>query len=150
MNLSAREEIAAPADRVFAEMTDYPRLARLAEARGVRLTRLDSLPAPDVGMCWMALAPIRGQLREVRSEVTAFAPGRGYAVASTIGGIEGLTEVELTALGDARTRLRIVVDLRPVSLSGRLLIQPLRLGKGALQERFRIRVAGLARSIEAG
>jgi hypothetical protein len=37
-----------------------------------------------------------------------------------------------------------------VTLAGRLLIQPLRLGKGALQERLRIRVAGFARSIEAG
>jgi carbon monoxide dehydrogenase subunit G len=150
MNLSAREEIAAPADRVFAAVSDYDRLARMAEGRGVAFTRHDTLSAPAPGMCWTARAPVRGQMRDIRSEVTAFAPGRGFTIASALGGIEGTTEVEVTPLGPNRSRLRIAIELRPVTLAGRLLIQPLRLGKGALQERLRIRVAGFARSIEAG
>jgi hypothetical protein len=89
-------------------------------------------------------------MRDIRSEVTAFTPGKGFTIASALGGIEGVTEVEVTPLGPERTRLRISVELHPVTLAGRLLIQPLRLGKGALQERFRIRVAGLARAVEAG
>jgi uncharacterized protein YndB with AHSA1/START domain len=149
MNLSAREEIAAASDRVFAAVSDYDRLARMAEGRGVTLTRHDALVAPAPGMCWTARAPVRGQMRDIRSEVTEFVPGRGFTIASALGGIEGTTEVEVTPLGPDRTRLRISVELRPVTLAGRLLIQPLRLGKGALQERFRIRVAGLARSIES-
>ena len=150
MKLSAREEIAAPAETVFEAVTDFDRLARLAEKRGVTLRPMGDGLAPGRGFAWTALAPIRGQMREIASEVTVFDPVRGYAVASTVGGLSALTEVELTALPNARTRLRIAVEVRPVSFSGRILIQPLRLGKGALEERFRIRVAGFARSIEDG
>lgn len=149
MKLSAREEIDAPADQVFAAISDFPRIARLAEARGVPLRRTDVLAEPGVGMAWVAEAMIRGQRREIRSDVTDFAQGERIAITSRSGGIEGLTEVEVTLLGPEKTRLRLTVELRPVSLAGRILIQPLRLAKGSLQERLRIRVAGFARSLEA-
>jgi uncharacterized membrane protein len=149
MKLSAREEIDAPAQHVFAAITDFPRIARLAAARGVPLRRIDALAEPGVGMAWAAEATIRGQRREILSDVTDFSHGERIAITSRTGGIEGLTEVEVTLLGAERTRLRITVELRPTSLSGRVLIQPLRLAKGSLQERLRIRVAGFARSLEA-
>ena len=150
MKLSAREEISVPAETVFGAVTDFDRLARLAERRGVTLRPRGEGMVPCQGFAWTALAPIRGQVREIASEVTVFDPIRGYAVTSTVSGLSALTEVELTALPNDRTRLRIAVEVRPTSFSGRLLIQPMRLGKGVLEERFRIRVAGFARSIEGG
>jgi hypothetical protein len=150
MKISAREEIAAPAETVFRAVTNFDRLAVLAEGRGVTLRPTGAHPAPCRGFTWSALAPIRGQVREIASEVTLFDPVNGYTVASTVGGLAALTEVELTALPNDRTRLRIAVEVTPTSLAGRILIQPLRLGKGAMEERFRIRVAGFARAVEEG
>lgn len=150
MKLSAREEIAAPDHRVFAALTDFDALSRVAEGRGVTMRRTDDLPEPGLGMAWTAEAAVRGQMREIVSEVTEFAVAERVVVISRMGGVEGTTEVDLTPIGSERTRLRIAIDLRPISLTGRILIQPMRMAKGSLQERFRIRIAGLARFIEAG
>jgi len=56
--------------------------------------------------------------------------------------------VDLVALSRARTRLSVGLDVTPRTLAGRLMIQSMKLAKGNLSKRFRLRVADYAMDVE--
>jgi hypothetical protein len=56
--------------------------------------------------------------------------------------------VDLVALSPARTRLNVDLEITPRNLAGRLLIQSVKLAKGNLSKRFRLRVAEYAMDVE--
>lgn len=61
-----------------------------------------------------------------------------------------MTVVDLVALSRTRTRLFVSMELRPTTLSARLLLQSLRLAKGRLTGRLKTRMAEFGQRIEAG
>ncbi|MEO1026387.1 MAG: SRPBCC family protein, partial [Pseudomonadota bacterium] len=63
------------------------------------------------------------------------------------GGLECMGVVDLVALSKARTRMLVSLDLKPTTLSSRLMVQSLRLAKGSLNRRFKARVAQFASGI---
>jgi hypothetical protein len=52
------------------------------------------------------------------------------------------------ALSRARTRLNVDLSVTPRNLAGRLLVQSMKLAKGKLGKRFRLRVAEYAMDVE--
>jgi hypothetical protein len=140
VNFSTSVEVDASAEATFAAFADFPRYVRLAEARGARV---EILPAPV--FAWRALFTWNGAARDLRGEVTRFDPPRGFAARMAAGNIEGTVEVEVARLDAARSRVRVAMEWRAVTLSGRILLQSLRLVKGSLDDRFAARVADFAR-----
>ncbi len=55
----------------------------------------------------------------------------------------------MIALSPSKTRLKLSVDLRPQTLSARLLVQSLKLAKGNLDKKFDARVAELSDNVAA-
>lgn len=144
MKFSTREDIDATIAEVFAAFSDFDRLERQAMRRGAEIERLDAMAAPAAGMQWLARFRYNGRPRELHCEVTSFRPPEGYEVTSAAGGVTGLVTVELIALSLTRTRIKVGLELKPASFSGRLFIQSLRLAKGTLDDRFKARIAALA------
>ncbi len=64
------------------------------------------------------------------------------------GGVRADFEIELMALSHNRTRIRAGLDLRPVTLAARLLIQSLKFAKSNLDRRFAERMVEFARDVE--
>lgn len=149
MKFSTREDVAAASTDVFAALTDFERHERQALRRGADVMRKDQLSAPGVGMAWDIWFTYRGRRRRAETTLTKYEPDASLAFASKVGGLDCAGEIELSALGPAKTRMHVTFDLKPQTFRARMLIRGLKLAKGNLATRFKSRVARFARGIEA-
>lgn len=148
MKFSSHEDIEAPIEEVFGDVTDFQAFERQALRRGAEVQRVDDLIQPGPGMMWDAAFDLRGKRREVRIELTRLDPPNGLLAESRSPGMEGRFEVDLVALSRGRTRLSVTLSLEPKTLSARLLVQSMKLARKSLTRRFRKRVADFATELE--
>jgi len=148
MQFTGKEDIEAPIDAVFAEITDFTRFERGAMRRGAEVQRTDSLTAPGIGMSWQARFRLRGRMRDVTLRLSEYDPPNGIVIAAEAGTVEAVFRVDVLALSRARTRLSVDLSVTPRNLAGRLMIQSMKLAKGNLSKRFRLRVADYAMDVE--
>jgi hypothetical protein len=148
MQFSSKEDIEAPIDGVFREITDFQSFERSALRRGAEVQRTDALGAPAVGMSWHARFMLRGRKREMDIELVEYDPPNGIGLEARSPAILGRMRVDLVALSRGRTRLSVDLVLEPRSISGRLMVQSLKLARANLTKRFRLRVADYAVDLE--
>lgn len=148
MKLSTRQDVEAPIDAVFDMLCDFDSFERAAMRRGAEVRRLDHLSVPGVGMTWQAVFDLRDKRREVQLEIVSFDRPNEIVVHSTSPGLQGTMSFELVALARYRTRVMVALDVRPLTLSARLLMQSFKLAKGSLLGKFEMRIAEYARLIE--
>lgn len=148
MQFTTREDIEAPIDYVFGVLSDFEGFERQAMRRGAEVVRCDTLAAPGAGMRWEAAFPFRGKRREIEIELVEFArPGR-MVFESRMTGMSGAMAVELLALSRGRTRLEMMIEMTPQSLPAKLLVQSMKLARGSLNKRYKVRVAEFAKTTE--
>ena len=148
MKFSSRQDIGVPIDRLFVELCDFETLSRKAMHRGADVRRIDMRSTPGVGMCWQASFMLRGRKRELEIELVRYNKPHELVFATKSSEIDGTFSVELITLSRSRTRMIVALEMKPLSLSARLLIQSLRLAKKSLTTKFKARVASYANSIE--
>jgi hypothetical protein len=148
MRFTTRTDISAPVEYVFEEFSGFERFERVALRRGAKVNRSDSSKA--VGLQWEVEVDYRGRLRVIFVELTSFDAPNGLVAAFRSGGIQGTMTVDLVSLSKWRTRIGVDLDLKPQTMSARLLVQTLRLNKRRLKERFENRVLEFAQDIETG
>ena len=149
MRFSTREDIDAPAEVVFAAVTDFDAFERRMLRRGIDVTRDEMQPLAQVGANWKARFDWRGRSYDLDAELVALDPGENFAIESRSGGIVCMGVVDLVALSKTRTRLFVSLDVKPTTLSSRLFVQSLRLAKGSLERKFKARVSEFAGAIGA-
>lgn len=150
MNFESEEDIGAPIEAVFAALSDVRSVEARARARGITVTRLAGDPeAPAAGMAWTAGFRLQGKPREMRIDLTRYAPPNTLIFDSRTGGLGARAIIDLAALSDRRTRLNVDVALVADSLPAKLLLQSLKLTRGKIDKRFRLRMAEYARDLEA-
>ncbi len=148
MKFVSKEDIEAPIDLVFAQVSDFAALERAALRRGAEVQRTDSLRKPDVGMSWHAAFVARGRQRQLDIRMTEYDPPNGMRIHSVAQGLETDLKLDLVALSRGRTRLSVELDLKPRSISARLLVQSLKLARANLVKKFHLRMADYARELE--
>lgn len=148
MQFSSKEDIEAPADRVFAMLSEFENFERLAVRRGVEVERLQDPGEPAVGMAWHALFRLRGKPRDAEITLETYDRPEAMRFVTRAQGVEGILVLELLPLSPRRTRMAVVLNLKPRTLSGRLLIQSLKLAKANLTKRFKLKIADFARNLE--
>lgn len=148
MKFSTREDVEAPIDATFDMLCDFEGFERQALRRGAEVQRTDSLSRPGVGMAWKAAFVMRGRRRELDLKMTRFDRPNEMVLGFASGGLHGTFAVECVALSPSRTRLSIVLDLTPQTLSARLLVQSFKLAKTQLTKKFKLRAADYARQME--
>ncbi|MEP4036984.1 SRPBCC family protein [Pseudophaeobacter sp.] len=144
MELTSKEDVDAPLAEVFAAISDFASFERSAIRRGVEVQRLSDDPTPQVGMAWDVRADFRGKPRELRLELSNYEPTTLIALNSDSNSLSGKGQIELLALSPRRTRLSVKVKLEAKTLSGRLLLQSLKLARSKVNKRFKHRVAEFA------
>lgn len=148
MEFVSKEDVDAPIQQVFEMLTDFEGFERAALRRGAEIQRVDDLQEPGAGMAWDISFMMRDKLREFRLTLTEFDPPNGMVLSGGNKGLESVIEVELVALSRTRTRMVVRTELSATTLSARLLLQSLKLGRNKLQSRFRLRVADFANEME--
>lgn len=149
MKLSTSEDIDAPIESVFEAVSDFAAFERRLLRRGIDITRDESTPHDQVGAHWNATVEWRGHAYEVDARLASINPSDGYVIESSSNGVECLASVDLVTLSETRTRLFVSFDLRPATLSARLLLQSLKLAKGNLTRRFEARVHEFAKDLSS-
>lgn len=149
MEFSTKEDIEAPIDRVFAAVSDFDAIERQVLRRGVEVRRTNGAGAPAAGMCWEARFRFRGKVREAEVTMTDYDPPQQMQFHTISGGLETHTAMEFVALSRSRTRITMTVVLQPKTLSARLLVQSMKLARGNINKRFRVRMADYAKDLEA-
>jgi len=129
MKLSARDVIDAPIEDVWAVLSDFSRIERLGVSRGLEVAALG-------GNSWRVGYRYRARRRLVDLRLTeARAPGlMGFAASGQA--MEATLQVELSAIDRGRTRLIVVSEIRPRTLTARLFLQSLKLARGRVNARY--------------
>ena len=148
MKFAATEEISAPIEQVFADLSNFRRFEREAIKNGIELRRKDNLTQPGPGMGWEARFIARGKPRELNAEVTEFTDPDKLAFSGKIGGMTGFLVLELQSISENLTELNAVLDLKPKSFSARVLIQSMKIARGSIAKRFRKAVRKFSRRLE--
>jgi hypothetical protein len=148
MKLNAKEDVAAPIAFVSAYLTDFKRWENAAMRRGAQVKRLDSLPQPGPGMEWKINFDYREQPRELTLRLQKVHPEQMLAFDCTAKPAEASMTVELLELGPRCTRIKVVMEVKPRTLTARLFLQSLRLAKAKVSDRFAKRLAQMAADIE--
>ena len=149
MQVTTTEDIAAPIDHVFAELTNYTALERQALRRGIDVRRTFKSDAPQIGEGWEARFRFRGKERDAAIQLDTEDRPNALGFSGTSGGLETRTQIELVPLSPNRTRVNVVFKMIPNTLSARLLVQSFKLARSNINKRFKKRMAGFARDIES-
>ncbi|WP_050528030.1 SRPBCC family protein [Pseudorhodobacter aquimaris] len=148
MKLTAKEEIDAPIGFVNALLTDFDKWEGSARTRGAEVDRLDSLAQPGPGMNWRLGFDFRGKRRAATLRLLSLTPEQEMTLECLSKPGNGVTTVEMTAIGAARTRLVISTEIKPNTLAARLFLKSLRLAKAKVNQRFRQQLIKAAAGIE--
>lgn len=147
MKFSTREDIDAPIEQVFQAVTDFDGIERRILRRGIDLTRDETSAQVQVGARWKANFKWRGRAYQLDAKLVEMTDGQCYCIESHVGGLQCMGVVDLVPLSKSRTRMFVSLDLKPTTLSSRLMVQSLRLAKGSLNRRFKARVSQFAAGI---
>lgn len=148
MDLTGTEDIEAPIDQVFTALSDVEGMERQAMRRSIEVRRMTPHTTPEAGMRWNAGFKFRG--REMQADVLLanYTPPETLKFEGTAGGLNSAVVVNLTALSPSRTRMNVVAELQPQTLSARLIVQSLKLAKGRVTRKFSVRLSQFAKTLE--
>ncbi|MEM6888050.1 MAG: SRPBCC family protein [Pseudomonadota bacterium] len=148
MKISTQEDIALPADDLYRILCNAEEHERAALRRGVALRRKSSPGPVCAGAAWEAEFDIRGRRREVLVTATELVPAKSLRFDIISRNVTGEARFELMALSAQRTRLVLGLEVRPRTISARLVLQSIKLTKKSVDARFKKRVADYARQLE--
>lgn len=149
MKLATREDIDAPIEAVFRQLSDFDGFERAILRRGADVQRVDSRAEPGPGMAWKTSFGFRGRQREARIELDEHLPPDRLRASVRATGLEIDILIDLVAMSRTRTRMNFALDARPKSVPARLMIQSLKLARHSMRKRFRNRIADFAADLEA-
>ncbi len=148
MKFSSKEDVEVPIEQTFEMLNDFEGFERAVLRRGGEVRRKGAIDPPTIGMGWLVGFRYRGRQREVDVTLSDYERPNVLAFSFEGSGIRGEFKLELVALSRRRTRLGLWLEIKPETLSARLLIQSLKLGKSTLDKRFKLRVADYAKDLE--
>lgn len=148
MKFTTKEDVEAPVDAVFEMLCDFEGFERSAMRRGAEVQRIDQMHAPGVGMAWRVAFDLRGKRRDMELEMVTFDRPNEMVLESTSPGMLGQMNFELMPLSRSRTRVLVELEIKPLNLSARLLVQSLKLAKNSLTRKYKLRVAEYAKNME--
>jgi carbon monoxide dehydrogenase subunit G len=148
MQVTGTEDLAAPIEHVFAELTAFDAMERQAMRRGIEVRRQFRGAAPSIGDGWEAQFKFRGKQRTAKITLQAYDSPNMVQFGGVSGGLETTTLIELVPLSPNRTRVNLVFKMSPKTLSARLLLQSFKLARSSINKRFKARITQYAREIE--
>ncbi|MCF2871110.1 SRPBCC family protein [Octadecabacter sp. G9-8] len=148
MELTAREDIEAPIDFVFDQVTDFATFERSIMRRGGDVERMSASDAAEVGTKWRVNFRMRGKERTVRAQIVQVDTPNGLSIDVNSVSADGTMVIELVALSRARTRLIITAEAGAKTIPAKLFFQSLRFARGKTEARFKTMLTNFAEDID--
>jgi len=142
MKLTAKSDLDTPVGFVFETLTDFPHWEREGVRRGIDIERAPG-PVAGVGAGWKISGRYRGKQRKLQLRIVRLVPDQQIEYAIDSPSVEGSVVLETTALSARRSRVRMVIDVKPKTLAARLFLNTLRLAKGRVESRLDSRLEKL-------
>ena len=149
MKLTNKQDIMAPAEDVFALLSDPEVLERAATRRGAEVERIDDLGAFAPGMGWRLSFAFRGRWRSGTVRVSEYEPPSRLGFDAKSNSYEGSLAIEVLRMSARRSRVHFVIEVKPLTLPARLMLQSLRLGRNRIERRIDRKAAQFVGAIEA-
>jgi len=149
MKFKVAEDIDAPVGMVFVQMTDFTGFEADARGRGADLRRVDNWTTAAVGVGWRGSVKVRSKTRAIASTVTILTQDETLVVDSRIGGMDCNLEMMFVPLSAERTRVAMTLEMKPDTLTARLILQTLKLARGRVLQRMTGALAREGDAIEA-
>lgn len=149
MQFSAVQDVNAPLDFVFSQLSDFDAYEAYGMRIGAKVERRDTLHLKGAGMRWNVVGEFRGKVRDVDIELTEYRPDNLLRFHVESNGIAAEALIEAMALTRKQTRLKTTVDLTPKTLAARLILQSARLARQSLNKKFQNRLWSFAEHIES-
>ncbi len=148
MKFSTKEDLEVPIDDVFEMLSDFEGFERAAMRHGAEVSRRGDGHSLDTGLEWQVKATFRGKLREFDVTLADYDKPNHMKFDAVSNAMQSTFLVELVALSRNRTRMRAELDVRPKTLSARLLMQSAKLARNTLNRRYKTRIAHFAEDLE--
>ncbi len=148
MRFTSVQDINAPLDHVFEQISDFDSYEAYAMRVGAQVERTDNLPGKQAGLAWNFQGEMRGKMRDVDIDLLEYTPNRYLKFNCISSGVAALIEMETIALTPKQARLKVSVEISARSISARLLLQSAKLAKNSLKRKFNHRVWTYANHIE--
>ncbi len=149
MKFKAAEDVDAPIDFVSQRMCDFSQFEADVKGRGAELTRVGNWTEPSVGSRWRGSVQVRGKVRKIEAEVAELEPKDHALIDIAVGGMEAKYLMSFISLSPEVTRVAAELDLKPKTLTARLILQTMKLARGRVLQRMTANLARQGNQIEA-
>lgn len=149
MDFNARDDIEAPIEFVFAQVTNFKSFERSIMRRGGDVERLHGGEDAAVGTKWRVQFRMRGKERSVDAELVRVDHPNGVTVEIKSPSVDGDMVVELISLSKARTRINVSAQTGAKTIPAKLLFQSIRFARAKTETRFQALVSGFAEDVES-
>jgi len=149
MKFTGKTEIEATLNDTFAAIADFEMFENHARQSGAKVARVDDLTSPGPGMMWDIRTKIRDRNLRIQMELVDYDPPETLDFLGSTGGMDLALTIGLVPLTARRTRVAVTLDVKPRSLSARMLVQSARVTKGRLTRRYRDRIERFGQLLEA-
>lgn len=148
MDFKTREDIEAPIDFVFGQVTDFVAFERSIMRRGGDVERISDSSEPALGMAWQVQFMLRGAERTAHAEIVELDAPHGYTIKVTSKNVDARMTLDLVALSRARTRLNIGIEAVAKTIPAKLVFQSMRFARNKPQSRLKGYVTNFAEDVE--
>jgi hypothetical protein len=148
MRFSTKQDLEMSIAEAFRILTDFDSWETAAMRRGADISRTDKMTKIGAGMAWAIKFSYRNKPRAFNVNLTALQGPAHLAFEGTSATIAGEGKLDLIELGPRRTRMHVVMEVTPRTLTSRLFLQSLRLARGRVDRKFDQRIAQMAGDIE--
>lgn len=134
MKFSTRKDVAITDEALFDALTDFDRMERLMKRRGAKVEMLDQ--AAEGVMAWNVTFDLRGRKRKMKLVLAGHDRPEAVRFNGTSDSFDFVFDFTFVALTRSRSRVMAELDIRPITMKARLIVQTAKLGKGQLDRKF--------------
>lgn len=148
MQFSSVQDVNAPLDFVFQQLSDFDSYESYAMRIGADVKRMDQLTQKGAGLHWNINGDFRGKKRKFDIQLTEYRPDNLLKFLVVASGIEATASMEAMALTRKQSRIKVTTVLTPKSISARLILQSAKLAKSSMNRKYNHRFWTYANYIE--
>lgn len=142
------QDLDIPIEDAFDMLSEYEFFERMAMRRGAEVKPRAADAPKGLGAAWDINVPWRGNTVAMQIDVVKYERPSALGFQANAPAIEAQLDLDLMALNNHKTRLTLVTDISAKTLTGRLLLQSMKLTRGRLEKRVASRIAEHASNME--